>query len=77
MSKENLLDMLETLCKYNNVEIKHTFSLQGQPQVVVSCLKNTRTIEIHNLVSNTIMLYDDLEIAAEAIHLLTNVDSKD
>ncbi|WP_075617541.1 hypothetical protein [Paenisporosarcina indica] len=74
MSKNNLIVMLKTLCKYNNVEIKHTFSIKGQPQIVVRCLRDTSTIEITNLATNTIELYDDLGKAAERIQLVTNTD---
>ena len=74
MSRDSIIGMLRTLCEYNNVEIKHTFSIEGKTQIVVRCLKNTSTIEITNLASNSVEIYDDLGKAAEAIQLLINAD---
>ncbi len=64
--------MLQDLCFYNVVEIKHTFSSNEQPILTVRCLKHTNTIELTNHINNTIQLFDDLEEAAQTIQLLMN-----
>ena len=72
MIKDNIMKMLQTLCMYKNVEIKHTFSLQDEPILTVRCLKDTTTIELTNLSDNSVTLYDNLEDAAEALeHLMS------
>ncbi|MBP1947081.1 hypothetical protein [Virgibacillus litoralis] len=72
MSKESLIKMLETLCQYNNVEIRHTLSSNEQTVMTVRCLKHTRTIEITNLKNNTVKLFDNIEESAEALQLFIN-----
>ncbi|SDN78301.1 hypothetical protein SAMN05518871_107201 [Psychrobacillus sp. OK028] len=72
MSKEKLLRMLETLCKFNNVQIQYTFSTDDQPQITVKCVKHSRTIEITYLASQTIKLFDNFEEAVAAIQQIIN-----
>ena len=72
MSKESLIQMLKTLCQYNNVEIQHTFSKNEQPLITIKCIKNTNTIEITNHKSQTIELFDSVEESAQVIQLLIN-----
>ena len=74
MSKESLLNMLETLCKYNNVQIEHTFSNNNQPQISVKCVKDTQIIEITYLDSQTIKFFENLEEAAEEIQQIININ---
>lgn len=70
MIKDNIMNMLQTLCMYNNVEIKHTFSLKDEPVLTVRCLKDTNIIELNNHFDNSVTLYEDLEEAAEALQFL-------
>ena len=62
--------MLEALYKFNNVQITHTFSSHEVPILTVRCLKNTTTIEITNLVDNTVTLFDNIEESAEELQQL-------
>lgn len=72
MSKESLIKILKTLCDYNTVEIQHTFGTNEKPLITVRCIKNTSTIEITYLESQTIELFDSIEESAEVIQLLIN-----
>lgn len=74
MIKVNTMKMLQTLCMYNNVEIKHTFSLDDESVFTVRCLKDTTIIEVTNLSDNSVTLYDDMDEAAEALeHLISEL----
>ena len=74
MIKDYIMNMLQTLCTYNNVEIKHTFSLKDEPVLTVRCIKDTTTIELTNLCDHSVTLYDDLDEAAEALeHLISKL----
>lgn len=75
MLKESLKVMLETICKYNTVEIKHTFSKNNQPFFTVRCLKGTRTLEITYLDTQVVEHYDNLEEVAEVMLLLINEEA--
>lgn len=76
MSKAKLVEMLKNLCQYNTVEIKHTFSINDQPVLVVKCVKNTSIIEIDYLETSTTELFDNHEKAAETIELVINLNVK-
>ena len=70
MSKESIVKMLQTLCKYNNVAITHTFDFDDQPMVIIKCVKDTKVIQITYLENNSIKLFTNLEDAAKEIRLV-------
>lgn len=72
MSLKHINEMLKTLCYYNTVEITHTFSKNGQAFLKASCKKNTETIQLSFVESQTIEYYDDTEEAAAIIEKLIN-----
>ena len=76
MSKDSIVNMLKTLYKYNSVEIQHTFSQNDQPFLLVRCITNTSIIEITNLKSQTIELYDNLEASVAVIQSLIKIEAK-
>lgn len=72
MSNEHLMEMLKTLCTYQNVEIKYTASIYDQPKLVVRCLKDTTIIEITNIALNTTIYLEDPDMAVETIQSILN-----
>jgi len=68
MTKDSILNMLQTLCMYSNVEIKHTFSLHDIPVITVRCLPSTQTIEVTIHPDHTVKQYEDMEEATEALY---------
>lgn len=72
MSLKHLKEMLKMLCYFNSVEITHTFSKNGQAFLKASCKKNTETIQLTFVESQTIEYYDDVEEAAAVIEELIN-----
>lgn len=72
MSIESIVKMLETLCYYKDVEITHTFSRDELPLLKVCYVKNTETLQITFLQSQTVDCYEDVEEAASIIEKLIN-----
>ncbi len=70
MSIEYKKEMLQLLRYYNNVDITHTFSKNGQPVASVSCLKNTNTLQITFFNNHTVEKYETIEEAVTVIETL-------
>ncbi|WNS79385.1 hypothetical protein RRU94_17765 [Domibacillus sp. DTU_2020_1001157_1_SI_ALB_TIR_016] len=64
MSFDHIKEMLETLCYYKDVDIIHTFNKDEEPLLKVSCVKNTKTLQLAFIQNQTIEYYEDVEEAA-------------
>ncbi|MGI2329763.1 hypothetical protein [Planococcus sp. YIM B11945] len=67
MSFESIRELLETVCFYHTVNITQTFSKEDQPLFSVVCLKNTSTLEVKNLQTETVEQFTSVDQAASAI----------
>ncbi|OES46017.1 hypothetical protein BA724_16765 [Domibacillus iocasae] len=68
----SLKNFLELLCNYNRTEITHRFYKNNQPIAFANCLRNTTTIQVTFIQSETIEHYESVEEAASVIHKLIN-----
>ncbi len=72
MSLDSLKDLLGTLCSYNMIDITHTFEKDGQSIASVCCLKNTSTIEVTMIQTQSVEQYETVDEAAIVIERLVN-----
>lgn len=72
MSIDSIIKMLETLCYYKDVEITHTFSENELPLLKVCCVKNTETMQMTFIQSQTVEYYEDVQEAAAIIEKSIN-----
>ncbi|OAH58338.1 MULTISPECIES: hypothetical protein [Bacillaceae] len=72
MSLDSLKDLLGTLCSYNTIDITHTFEKDGQSIASVCCLKNTSTIEVTTIQTQSVEQYETVDEAAIVIERLVN-----
>ena len=72
MSIDSIIKMLEMLCYYKDVEITHTFSKDNLPLLKVCCVKNTETLQVTFIQSQTIEYHEDVKEAAALIEKSIN-----
>ena len=75
MKKNHVVDLLSTICQYNNVRITQIFTLEGKDFISVRCVPNTTTLELTFLETSEIELYNSVEEAADIVdsHINHNV----
>ena len=72
MSTESIKELLETVCRFNTVNIVQVFSDEKEDVVVVSCLKNSSMLKITFLREQTTEYIDNIEKATTLIDLQVN-----
>ncbi|RNF39041.1 hypothetical protein [Planococcus salinus] len=72
MSTESIKELLETVCRYNTVNIVQVFSNEKEDVVAVSCVKNTSTLKIVFLQEHTTEYIDSIDKATALIDLHIN-----
>lgn len=68
MSAESIKELLETVRRFNTVNIVQVFSDEKEDVVVVSCVKNTSTLKITFLREQTTEYIDNVEKATALIN---------
>ena len=67
MLKESIRAMLKFILYYKDVGITYTIKNNDQEIALISCVKNTNTIQINLIETQTIAYYENIEEAANAI----------
>lgn len=74
MSKENIKAMLEFIRYYKDVGITYTIHSREQELALVSCIKNTNTIQVTMIETQTVDYYENILEAANAIEKITTFE---
>ncbi|WP_033541152.1 hypothetical protein [Planococcus sp. CAU13] len=67
MKLESIKDLLETICQYNTVNIKQTFTKTETDWIEVRCQPDTRILELTYVQTKTVKQYASIDEAAAAI----------
>lgn len=72
MSTESIKELLETVCRFNTVNIVQVFSDEKEDAVIVSCVKNTSTLKVTFLREQKTEYIDNIEKATALIDRQVN-----
>ncbi len=74
---ESIKDLLKTICEYNTVNIKQTFTKTETDWIEVRCQPNTRFLELTYVQTKTIKCYESIDEAATIIDEYINGHADD
>jgi hypothetical protein len=73
MSFESIRELLKTVRYYNTVNIVQSFYKGDEAYIVVKCVKNTRTLEVTYIETQTVEHFECPDEAALAIYESLNL----
>lgn len=77
MKLESIKELLKTLCQYNTVNIKQTFTKSETEWIEVRCQFNTRILELTYVQTKAVKWYESIDEAATVIEEYINGYSGD
>lgn len=68
MKRDDIKEMLEIICQYNNVKITQTFTKENEDVITVQCVPNTPKLEVAYLQTGKVEYYESKQDALEVIY---------